>query len=274
MASGVRLRVGSLNVLYESYYQRFCKVGRVPLDTRSKMFLRWLPMAFESHDVLAFQEWPYGGEQAYWSNAVWTAAEKAGWALVWMDSAQWDGLLVAVDTSKWHVAGYEFRPFTPATGHPGTKHRGRVVLRHVATGVSVGMINAHVPWAPQMQQSMYNVSELFELVDPALTPHWFAVGDWNVEAPTASAEADAFYRACFPEGWVDATAASSSTTCMHESEMKIDYVAHGPSLCAEGVSVHPVRPVGNVQHSQTPPDPLQWFSDHSLVSATLIIPAA
>eukprot|EP01061_Rhynchopus_euleeides_P042332 TRINITY_DN73885_c0_g1_i1.p1 TRINITY_DN73885_c0_g1~~TRINITY_DN73885_c0_g1_i1.p1 ORF type:complete len:295 (+),score=80.84 TRINITY_DN73885_c0_g1_i1:59-886(+) len=269
------LRICTVNVLFEVYYQRHSKAGYlVPLAERTGLFEQWLEGAAAAHDVIAFQEWPYSGVQAEsWYAVVQAAAQRHGHTVVGHASTPADGLLMLVRTAAWTVTSSRSQLFSREAGNKGWKRMMAVVLESPSRE-RVGVINAHVPWAPRFHQGCFNTSQLFGMVSHEADA-WVAVGDWNV--PVRDSQRAEFTRTCLPEGWTDMTQQMPAHTCMGDrGPSKIDYIAASPGvmLASGAPSVHPPTPQNNVLHANVPgtdPRRISWFSDHSAVSATLMV---
>eukprot|EP01059_Diplonema_ambulator_P031620 TRINITY_DN5865_c0_g1_i5.p1 TRINITY_DN5865_c0_g1~~TRINITY_DN5865_c0_g1_i5.p1 ORF type:complete len:273 (+),score=74.67 TRINITY_DN5865_c0_g1_i5:89-907(+) len=263
-------RIATLNVLFHDYYLKYCKGEPVPLAQRTQGFKQWVEQVMEAGvDVLALQEWPYGGEQGeLWNDLMAEAAHAHGYTVISQrEDVRNDGLLCLVQSAQWKVEEVRTQRFTHGRG---SKRYTHIIMRHGSTGLRVGVVNAHVPFGRSVGDSCKHVREMFEVVDTERTPYWVGVGDWNMEVRGA-AERALFKQEALLPAWVDHTEHLEAATCAADRGMrKYDYIVSSPAVRAVGpVAAHPSDPSTAVHHRPPTGHTPTWFSDHVSLTATL-----
>eukprot|EP01060_Flectonema_neradi_P038647 TRINITY_DN8189_c0_g1_i4.p1 TRINITY_DN8189_c0_g1~~TRINITY_DN8189_c0_g1_i4.p1 ORF type:complete len:272 (+),score=28.58 TRINITY_DN8189_c0_g1_i4:31-816(+) len=257
------VRVCSVNVLFESFYQKYCKADVMDPSDRFRAFSKWAAEKLSHYDYVAMQEWPYGRETAkVWNEFLMSLREKTGFQILYDESCKQAGVLSVVSADCEVLA---HRVYSLGRG----KSYSQTLIKK--NNIVIGLINAHVPFGRGKLSSFENISHIFDHLNTS-TPHWIAVGDWNVEAVTPK-DIKMLTEVALPTGFVDLTT-EFPKTCAGDSKLsKFDYITISSSIKPVSAGSYPDVSV-TVKHAAKYPRPhySTWFSDHVAVEAALQIP--
>eukprot|EP01060_Flectonema_neradi_P020054 TRINITY_DN2757_c0_g2_i1.p1 TRINITY_DN2757_c0_g2~~TRINITY_DN2757_c0_g2_i1.p1 ORF type:complete len:262 (+),score=43.67 TRINITY_DN2757_c0_g2_i1:52-837(+) len=257
------LRVCSVNVLFEAYYQKYCKGDVMDPKDRFSAFSKWASEKIPCYDYIAMQEWPYSGPTAKaWNDLLLSFKESTGLQILYDNNCYSAGVLTAVSAN---CEVLDHRVYSLGRG----KTYSQTLIKK--NGQTIGLINAHVQWGKCKSFSYENVSRIFANLNDS-TSHWVAVGDWNVEAVTPE-DIKLFKEIALPKGFVDLSTDFPKTCAGDSGPAKIDYVTVSPSIKPISACSYPDVSAA-VKHAAWYPKPhySSWFSDHVAVEAALQIP--
>ena len=258
------LRVCSINVLFEAYYQKYCKADVMKTADRFAAFKQWAEEKILDYDYIAMQEWPYSGVTAeQWNGLLNHFQEKAGLQVLYHIACNQAGVTSLVSRDC-EVLNHRVHSLGRGKSYSCT-----VIKKN---GVVVGLINAHVPWAPNKEFAFQSVSKIFENISDC-TPHWIAVGDWNVEA-ISDQDVDRFKEIAIPKGFVELSSEFPKTCASDSGLSKIDYIVTSPSVEVLTSNSYPdvKHAIKHSDRYERPHYSSLWFSDHVAVEAEVKIP--
>eukprot|EP01060_Flectonema_neradi_P018180 TRINITY_DN2499_c0_g1_i3.p1 TRINITY_DN2499_c0_g1~~TRINITY_DN2499_c0_g1_i3.p1 ORF type:complete len:282 (+),score=30.39 TRINITY_DN2499_c0_g1_i3:42-887(+) len=252
------LTVCTVNVLHDKYYAKHSTVPLMDPSVRLSIFKDWILKQGPHYDIIALQEFPHGNVANtgnLWMKVVEDFAEREGKHVLFHPNTD-AGILLLV-SNKLTVNNHTVFSF-PGSG--SSKAYSHTYLRYSNRDVLV--INAHVPWKPEVALARAAVKLMFPTTDAPV----IAMGDWNVEL------SDAELAASIPANFTRIASANEPTCISPSAEsIAIDYIVVGGSVGCSSKSVTP-HIYELVRHNGEPPHfSRSWFSDHAAVAAVLSV---